>query len=389
VKVISTTSLASPNEHINSPANFWVAKLYHHGQLKLRKRTMRRRVLTGSLIAANLIVVGVVLTFVLQGSSTSALASTGLSNNNLPAVNPVDQVSSANIALTVAEVSSLPEATAISNQAQSAAAQSAVSANSNDVISKPQVMGPVLMSNDDIKNYVSVAGDTITSLATKFGVTSNSIMWSNNLSSNILNPGTSLAIPPVNGIVYTVAAGDTPQTLATRYDSNSDEIIAYNDAELNGLTPGERIIIPNGVEPSQTTTTAADIANASTASGSSFAWGGDTPIYGSSDGYDYGYCTWYVAKEIPVPSNWGNADSWAYYAALSGWNVSKTPTVGAIAQIGARGGALSEGHVAIVDAVSADGTQVQFRDMNGIAGWGNVGYSGWVPSSTFDNYITH
>jgi surface antigen len=72
---------------------------------------------------------------------------------------------------------------------------------------------------------------------------------------------------------------------------------------------------------------------------------------------------------------------------MSGWSVSSKPTVGAIAQTPYAAG--GEGHVAIVDGVSADGTQIKFRDMNGLAGWGRVGYSGWVSASTFPNYITH
>lgn len=340
-----------------------------------------------ALVALNCMVVAVILFFVLQGSPKKVVAP-ALSNANAvsAASNPVDQVSSADIALTVARLSSLPETTAISNQAQSAAANNAVAASSDDVVSKPQVVGNVLKSKADITNYTSVNGDTISSLASKFGVTSDSLRWSNNLNSDTLNPGTKLVIPPVNGIVYTVQAGDTPQVLAARFHSNSDKIIAYNDAEINGLQPGEQVIIPDAVKVAARTS-AADIAAATYGStGSSFPWAA-TPIYGYN-GYDYGYCTWYVASQIAVPANWGNAATWAYYAGMSGWNVSKAPTVGAIAQIGGRvaGG---EGHVAVVDAVSADGTQIQYRDMNGLAGFGHVGYSGWVPISKFDNYISH
>jgi surface antigen len=326
------------------------------------------------------------LLVVSQNSGDAGVVASPLADdNNLTApANPVDQVSSADIALTVARLGSMPETTAISNQAQSAAVENSVSSNTEDVVSKPQVIGAVLKSNADIENYDSVAGDTVSSVAAKFGVTSDSIRWSNNLSGDALTLGSKLLIPPVNGIVYTVAAGDTPQTLAARFRSNSDKIIAYNDAEINGLRVGERIIIPDAVEAGPTT--AANIASASGVLSTSFPWGSG-PIYGSN-GYDFGYCTWYVASQIAVPANWGNASTWAYYAALSGWNVSKTPTVGSIAQIGGRV-ADGEGHVAIVDAVSPDGTQIQYRDMNGIAGWGRVGYSGWVSISRFDNYISH
>lgn len=298
-------------------------------------------------------------------------------------INPLQQSSSAEIALTVAQVSSLPETTAVSNQAQSAAADIAMSASSDNVIAKPEVVTTALKSRSDIIYYTTQAGDNVSLLASKFGVTSNSIMWSNNLTSNNLTAGMQLKIPPVNGIVYTVKAGDTTASLAQTYQSNQQAIIAYNDAEINGITPGEVIIIPNG----QIQSTAPSVLSASAvgeASSGGFLWGSG-PIYGYN-GYDYGYCTWYVATQIKVPANWGNAATWAYYAALSGWNVSTIPTVGAIAQTADAAG--GEGHVAVVDGVSAGGTLIQYRDMNGIAGWGRVGYSGWVPATTFQHFIT-
>jgi surface antigen len=46
------------------------------------------------------------------------------------------------------------------------------------------------------------------------------------------------------------------------------------------------------------------------------------------------------------------------------------------------------GHVGIVEQVAPDGT-MKYSDMNGIAGWGRVGYSGWVSPSTFQHYIYH
>jgi len=300
-------------------------------------------------------------------------------SQNPAAVNPLDQVSSTDIALTVATMNSLPETTAIANQAQSAAAEVAMANTSDNVVAKPEVVATALKSRADIQTYTAVTGDSVASLANKFGITSSSIMWSNGLTGNNINPGAKLLIPPVNGIVYTVRPGDTPDSLAVKYKSNKDQIIAYNDAEINGITPGEQIIIPDA-----TLATASSGRTITNITAGSFPWG-NGPIYGYN-GYDYGYCTWYVATQIPVPSNWGNASSWAYYASLSGWNVSTSPTVGAIAQTPYAAG--GEGHVAIVDAVSADGSQIQIRDMNGIAGWGRVGYSGWIPTSTFVHYIT-
>ena len=325
-----------------------------------------------------MVILGIILGFVLQNPHTKGLAAPALLNSNTPALaanNPLDQVSSADIAQTVAQVNGLPETTAITNQAQSQAADIAIASSNDNVVSKPQVVATALKSKADIQAYTTVAGDTLASLANKFGVTSNSIALSNGLgAAAAISPGQQLVIPPVNGVVYAVKAGDTPASLAQKFGVSQDQIIAYNDAEINGLQVGEQIIIPNATQP------VAGAAGIGGTSASSFPWGSG-PMYGFN-GYDYGYCTWYVANQINVPGNWGNASSWAIYARLSGWNVSQAPTVGAIAQ---RGG--GEGHVAIVVGVNPDGSVV-IKDMNGFAGWGRVG-EGTVSPGFFQNYITH
>ncbi len=329
----------------------------------------------------NVFILGVILTFVLQNPRTNATPALLSGTPKADVANPLDQVSSADIALTVARLGSLPETTAITNQAQSQAADVAIAASSNNVVSKPQVVATALKSKADIQDYTAVAGDTVPIIATKFGVTSDSIRGSNNLTGDAVAIGAKLAIPPVNGIVYTVNTNDTTDSLAARFRANKDKITAYNDAEIKGLTYGQRIIIPDAVTGSAPA--AAPRAAIIGASAGDFAWGG--PAYGSN-GYDYGYCTWYVANRIAVPNNWGNANTWAFYASRSGWMVSKAPVPGSIAQTTAG----SQGHVAVVDAVSADGTMIKYSDMNSLAGWGRVGSTAnWVPASHFMNYISH
>lgn len=321
----------------------------------------------------------VILTLVLRNQHTITSSSTSVSASDTSVAgtvsNPLDQLSSADIAQTVAQMNSLPETTAITNQAQSQAADLAIASTSNNVISKPQLVTTGLKSRSDIQTYVTQPGDTVSSLAAKFGVTSDSIRWSNSLSAaNALTPGISLAIPPVNGIVYTVKPGDTAASLAVRFGSNEAQIVAYNDAEISGLTVGERIIIPNAIQNGGGAT-AAGLSN-----NGSFPWG-TSPIYGYN-GYDFGNCTWYVASQIPVPANWGNADTWAYYARLSGWNVGSAPSAGAIAQTSAG----YFGHVAIVQAVNSNGT-ITISEMNH-AGF-DVRDTRTVSASEFQNYIAH
>ena len=275
------------------------------------------------------------------------------------------------------------EATPVANQAESESAAINIVQSDNQVVTKPSIVTTSAPSREDIVHYTAVAGDTVNSLAVKFGVTSNSILWSNGLTSySTISAGEALVIPPVNGIVYTVQSGDTVTSLAAKFSADSNQITSYNDAEISGIYAGEQILIPNGTEDN------ASAASASSGSsyGSNSLSASYAPVYGYN-GYDYGYCTWYVASQISVPSNWGNASSWAYYAGASGWDVSLAPTVGAIAQTANAAG--GQGHVAIVDGVSADGTMIEYKDMNGLAGWGRVGQSGWVSAATFQHYITH
>ncbi len=279
--------------------------------------------------------------------------------------NPLDQLSAAQIALTAAQMAQLPEIKAVRSQADSDSILLAQTPSDATILAKPQIVPTVQKSRQGIINYVVQTGDTIQNIADKHGVSADSVRWSNNLSGNIVAAGTKLVIPPVNGVVYTVKAGDTPASLASMYRADESQIVTYNDAELSGLTPGEQIIIPNGQKNAPLT------------------YGVFVASYGGN-GYDYGYCTYYVATKISVPNNWGNANTWDNYAAASGWTVSTTPRVGAIAQ--SDGGYL--GHVAYVEAVSADGTMIKYSDMNGLAGWGRVGFSDWVPANShFAHFI--
>lgn len=347
---------------------------------KLNKRA-RRRLIRRGLIVGNVLLLILVGSFVfynrsasqtVRASTLSSVTSTASAN-----VDPLDQLSSSQIALTAAQMTGLPELTAVRNQADSDSLMLDVVPNDSTTLAKPQIVDTAEKSRADIVHYVTKPGDTIAKLAAKFHVTADSIKWSNNIVSDSLGAGVKLVIPPVNGIVYTVKAGDTPASLASHFKADQDEIIVYNDAEISGLKPGEQIIIPNGSQP-------APVFSYYAYAYSGFAWG-DGAIYGEN-GYDFGECTWYVATQISVPANWGNAATWAAGARASGWTVRPTPSVGAIAQTANAAGGL--GHVGIVVAIK--GSQVEIRDMNNYGdggGWDRVG-QGWVPTSTYQNYIT-
>ncbi len=346
---------------------------------KLFSKRYRKRVVRYSLLAANVVVMLVVVTIVAQKPETNTTVSPAMSAQSAGNAlsNPLDELSAADIAVHVANVTRLPEATNVANLADTVTTQVNVGSGDNIITAKPQIIATGLPSVRDIKTYVTKEGDTVTSIAAEFGVTSDTIRWSNDIAGNTVAAGQTLYISPMDGIVYVVQAGDTIDGLVGRYQSNREKFVAVNDLESRGLPVGKRIIIPDGKKPSA-------VARTYSAYASGFAFGADA-IYGYN-GYDPGWCTWYAANRVSVPTNWGNANNWANGARASGWTVSSIPRPGAIAQTSV-GWA---GHVGVVDAVKVvDGKYfIKYSDMNGLAGFGRVGSSGWIPAhAKYQNFI--
>ncbi|MEX2006851.1 MAG: CHAP domain-containing protein [Candidatus Saccharimonadales bacterium] len=338
---------------------------------KLGRRSKRKMFRWGLILGNSLLLVAVTAFIFTNRSASQTIRSSTLNSATTTAssvTNPLDRLSSAQIALSAAQLTRVPELTAIKNQADSDTLLLSIVPNDSTTLSKPQIVATAQKSKADIIIYEAQAGDSVASLAEKFGVSADSIRWSNDLTGNFVAAGRSLRVPPVNGIVYEVKAGDTPASLARKYQSIESQIVTYNDAEIRGLKVGELIIIPNG-RLTPVITFSSFVAFSPSSSG--------------YNGYDYGYCTWYVANKISVPNNWGNASTWDNYARLSGWTVSILPRAGAIAQ---RDGGL--GHVGLVEAVSDDGLMIKYSDMNGLAGWNRVGRTvDWVPATKYHHYI--
>jgi N-acetylmuramoyl-L-alanine amidase len=361
-------------DELNARRQRWYKRLLSK---KYRKRTIRY-----SLLVVNVLLLVVVVAFVAQKPGTSSnlpVLSTQTADDG--AVSPLDELSSADIAVHVARVTRLPEATNVTNLADTVNAQLALTSSDNVIASKPQIVATALPSRQDIKTYIVKKGDSVQSIAEKFGVTSETIRWSNDLASNAVSPGRTLYISPVDGIIYTVKSGDTVASIANRFRANKEKLIVINDLEGGYMPIGQKIIIPDGVQPTVGAPATASF-NAYQSGGLAF---GSSPVYGYN-GYDPGWCTWYAASRVAVPNNWGNANTWDDGARVSGWTVSSIPRVGAVAQSNA-GWA---GHVGVVESVKVVSGKyyIKYSDMNGLAGFGNVGYSGWVPANLkYENFI--
>lgn len=277
----------------------------------------------------------------------------------------VDQLVATNIAAGIAEGADLPIATNVANLSVSLSAESQLAQNDTNAISKPQIIQPTADSRE-LKHYTAKAGDTVEQISQQFGVSANTVKWANNLSSDAVEPGKQLVVPPVDGVVYVAKDGDTVDSIAAKYQADKDRIITFNDLELGGLTKDKALIIPGGVLPENERPGYVTPRNA--ASQGSYNGGYSTvnaQIARASAGnrYAFGNCTWYAYERRmqlgrPVGSFWGNAATWAMYARSAGYVVDNSPSVGAVMQNG--GG---YGHVAIVESIGSDGS-ITLSEMN-------------------------
>jgi len=104
-------------------------------------------------------------------------------------------------------------------------------------------------SSDQIARYVVRSGDTLSSVAKMFGVSVNTVRWSNDIpASGKLKLGQELVILPIDGVSYTVRRGDTVASIAKKFKGDSDDILNFNDLDSpQDLAVGDEIIIPDGV----------------------------------------------------------------------------------------------------------------------------------------------
>jgi surface antigen len=286
----------------------------------------------------------------------------------------LDAATTASFAADIASASNMMVGVQAKQTATTVSDQVALLSADDDALANRQVVQTAGNPTRDIVTYTVQPGDTLSGLASKFNITTDTILWANNLSdANSITPGQSLTILPVSGLLYTVQAGDTAASLAGVYQANAAQITSYNNAEVTGLKPGTQIIIPDGVKqqaPAPVTQSAPAVASA-TAFHPTL-----THFEYSGNGYAFGYCTYYVATRRNVPSDWGNANQWYYNAQASGFSVGSTPIPGAIAWTGAG----YYGHVAYVESVS--GSEVTISEMNYNGNWDRV-TERTVPASSF------
>lgn len=104
---------------------------------------------------------------------------------------------------------------------------------------------------DQISIYVVREGDTLSQIAELFNVTTNTIVWANDLSrGSAIQPGQTLVILPVSGITHTVKKGDTIASIVKKYQGDLEEVLKFNNLSAGAaLAVGDKVVIPYGIIP--------------------------------------------------------------------------------------------------------------------------------------------
>ncbi|MCT4617263.1 MAG: LysM peptidoglycan-binding domain-containing protein [Candidatus Gracilibacteria bacterium] len=226
---------------------------------------------------------------------------------------------------------------------------------------------------NEIIEYKVSEGDSYDSIAKKFEISTNSILWANNFAfSRELKTGETIKIPSVSGLVHNVEKRETLDMISGKYGVSKEKIIAQNNIEENNFGEGMTLIIPGAKKYSNIRNNTASASN-----GYSFAKSigksgqskevEDTGLYKlvkRKTGYErfyWGNCTRFVAMYKEV--TWGgNAKEWLKNAQALNVPTGKNPGVGAIVVLHGRGYNPRYGHVAIVVDVTKESIIV--KDMN-------------------------
>jgi len=138
--------------------------------------------------------------------------------------------------------------------------KNSLAAISPPIMVTPQVLGALVTAADyewtqkEVVEYVVQSGDNLWSIAEKFNISLNTILWANDLNKNTaIQIGQKLVILPVSGVIHHVQKGDTVSQIAKTYQSEVMKIVAYNNlATEDDIYIGDILIVPDGVLPPPT-----------------------------------------------------------------------------------------------------------------------------------------
>ena len=130
----------------------------------------------------------------------------------------------------------------------------------NDIINYNQLANTLLSVNQQLLipinptteigkepniNYIVKRGDTLYNIAKRYNITPKELMDYNNLSSSLLNIGDTILIPQNEQYInYFVKTNDTLESIANRFNTTVDEIMRINYLNTPDVKIGQLLLIP-------------------------------------------------------------------------------------------------------------------------------------------------
>ena len=118
---------------------------------------------------------------------------------------------------------------------------------------EPRTIAPTRPRSVPVK-YTVDTGDAVFSIAQKFNISPETLLWSNydvlKDDPHSISPGQELIIPPTNDILYEWHEGDTLENIARDFKADLNEILHWSGNKLDVTNPvideGDLVMIPGG-----------------------------------------------------------------------------------------------------------------------------------------------
>ncbi|MDD3102019.1 MAG: LysM peptidoglycan-binding domain-containing protein [Patescibacteria group bacterium] len=239
----------------------------------------------------------------------------------------------------------------------------------------------------EVEKYVIEAGDTIYTIAQKFGINITSILAANNLtlrSANLIRPGQTLSILPIDGLTHKVKSGETLDQIARKYKASINDIVDFNGlADASDILANDILIIPYGSQPSapppvvpkpQVVQPRFEKTELVTTSPNYNSWLRNTKCHKFYNGQCTSYVAYKWATDLGKCVAWsGNAKDWLGNARQRGFKIGDDPQKGAVVSLCEAGrgccgrSSYCWGHVAYVESFNND--TITFTEMNHPTPW--------------------
>lgn len=177
-------------------------------------------------------------------------------------------------------------------------------------------------TDSGIRTYFVEPGDTLTSIAQKFGLRAETLIWSNlDLEQNpdLLSIGQELKILPLDGVYHQVGGSDTIEGIASTFKTDPQLIIDMpaNQLDPNNLIikPGQWLIVPGGSKPFKpraVRTYAGPVPDGAFSGTGSFGWPASGSISQDFFGYHPGLdiAAWEGASVLAADTGYVVASGW-------------------------------------------------------------------------------